>query len=82
MKTALLNLQMLEVVYFVLCMKLNMVQNAELVDVLIKNLLEYRRVGNTKLIGLDTIQVHLDKKWLDFEECFGGLVKPYHGSQL
>ena len=65
-----------------LCMKLNMVQNAELLDVSIKNLLGYRHVENIKLIGRDTIEVLLGKRCQDFEECFGGLVRPYHGSQL
>jgi hypothetical protein len=82
MKAAQLNLQMLEVVYSVLCTKLNMVQNAELLDVSIKNLLEYRHVDNTKLIGPDTIQVLLSKRCQDFKEWSGGLVKPYHGSWL
>jgi len=57
-----------EVAYFVLCMKLNMEQNAEWLAVPITKLLGSRHVSSTGLIGPDSTQVHLARSCQDFEE--------------
>ena len=76
-----LNLQMPEVVHFVLCMNQNMGQNAGLLDVPIQKLLEFRHASNTVQIGPDFKQVHLTRSYQNFGEWFEDKVKHYHGSR-
>ena len=52
-----LSLQMQEVVYSVLSMKMNMDQNAVLLIVKIQRLLEYKHVSNIEQIGIDSMLV-------------------------
>jgi hypothetical protein len=82
LKIVQLNLQMHEVVYFVLCMNPSTEQNAEWLDVPIKKLLESRHASNTVQIGPDSRPVHLARSFQDFGGWFGDQVKPYHGSHL